>query len=256
MTAMPPHDRSRASEQPAAPQAGLTAPDVGARLAEVRARIDAAVARRGPGPAVRLVGVSKRQPLPAIEAAAAAGLADFGENYAQELQGKQGARPDAPWRWHFIGALQHNKVRLVVGCALVHTVDRARLLPALEQHAAALGRVQDVLVQVNVAGEPGKAGLAPDELPGLLDRFVELAHVRCRGLMLIPPAGDPEATRPHFRALRRLAEAEGRRTRPGVELHELSMGMSADYEVAIEEGATLVRVGTAIFGERPPAGGA
>lgn len=232
------------------------ADDVATRLAEVRARIHAAIARRGAGPEVRLVGVSKRQPLPALEAAAAAGLEDLGESYAQELRDKQAARPDAPWRWHFIGALQHNKIRLVVGCALVHTIDRERLLPALESHAAALGRVQDVLVQVNVAGEPGKAGIAPAALPGLLDRFVALPHVRCRGLMLIPPAGEPEATRPHFRALRRLAELEARRARPGVELHELSMGMSADYEVAIEEGATLVRVGTAIFGERPPAGGA
>lgn len=235
----------------------MSAPnDVGARLAMVRSRIEAAIARRGPGPSVRLVGVSKRQPLHAIEAAAAAGLEDFGENYAQELRDKQVARPDAPWRWHFIGALQHNKIRLVSGCALVHTVDRERLLPALESHAAALGRVQDVLVQVNVAGEPGKAGITPEALPGLLDRFAALPHVRCRGLMLIPPAGDAEATRPHFRALRQLAQEHARRARPGVELHELSMGMSADYEVAIEEGATVVRVGTAIFGERPPAGGA
>jgi PLP dependent protein len=231
--------------------------DVGARLDEVRRRIAAAQARRGAGPAVRLVGVSKKQPLSAIEVAAAAGLADFGESYAQELRDKQAQRPDAPWRWHYIGALQHNKARLVAGCALVHSVDRQRLLAALDTHAAALGRVLDVLVQVNVAGEAGKAGIAPAELPALLDRFADLAHVRCRGLMLIPPAADPEATRPHFRALRRLAEAHARRARPGVELHELSMGMSGDYEVAIEEGATLVRVGTAIFGERPaPAGAA
>jgi pyridoxal phosphate enzyme (YggS family) len=251
MTAMPPRNPPRASEQPAAPQGGLAAPDVGTRLAAVRARIEAAIARRGPGPAVRLVGVSKRQPLSSIEAAAAAGLEDFGENYAQELREKRTACHEASWRWHFIGALQHNKARLVVGCALVHTVDRERLLPALESHAATLGRVQDVLVQVNVAGEEGKAGIAPDALPGLLDRFADLSHVRCRGLMLIPPAADPEATRPCFRALRRLAEEHARRARPGVELCELSMGMSADYEVAVEEGATLVRVGTAIFGERP-----
>jgi pyridoxal phosphate enzyme (YggS family) len=230
--------------------------DVAGRLAEVRARIEAAVARRGAGPVVGLVGVSKRQPLSAIEAAAAAGLDDFGESYAQELHDKQAARPGAPWRWHFVGALQRNKARLVVGCALVHSVDRLPLLAALERHAGGLHRVQDVLVQVNVAAEAGKAGIAPEQLPALLDRFAELSHVRCRGLMLIPPLADPEATRPHFRALRRLAEAEARRARPGVELCELSMGMSADYEVAIEEGATLVRVGTAIFGERPPAGGA
>lgn len=231
--------------------------DVAARLAAVRARIDAAVARRGDGPAVRLVGVSKRQPLDAIEVAAAAGLEDFGENYAQELRDKQQTHarthPELSLRWHFIGALQSNKVRVVVGCALVHTVDRAKLLAALERHAAEHGHVQDVLVQVNVAGEHGKAGIAPDELPALLDRFADLPHVRCRGLMLIPPAASPEATRPHFRALRRLAEANARRARSGVTLEELSMGMSADYEVAIEEGSTLVRVGTAIFGPRPTA---
>ena len=228
--------------------------DVAARLAAVRARIDAAVARRGPGPVVTLVGVTKRQPLPAIEAAAAAGLRDFGESYAQELRDKQQAMlaipTGQPLRWHFIGALQSNKARHVVGCALVHSVDRAKLLTALEHHAAEQGRVQDVLVQVNVAGEVGKAGVAPDALPQLLDRFADLPHVRCRGLMLIPPEADAEATRPHFRALRQLAEEHARRARPGVELRELSMGMSGDYEVAIEEGATIVRVGTAIFGPR------
>ncbi|MCX4245924.1 YggS family pyridoxal phosphate-dependent enzyme [Paraliomyxa miuraensis] len=231
--------------------ADATVADVAARLAAVRERIAAAVARRGDGPAVRLVGVSKRQPLTAIENAAAAGLQDFGENYAQELRDKQQAHPHAPWRWHFIGALQSNKVRLVVGCALVHTIDRPKLLPAIEHHAAEHGHVQDVLVQVNVAGEVGKAGIAPHELPALLDRFADLPHVRCRGLMLIPPEASPEATRPHFRALRHLAEAQAATSRPGVVLEELSMGMSADFEVAIEEGATLVRVGTAIFGPRP-----
>ncbi len=230
--------------------------ELSARLARVRARIEAAIARRGGGPAVRLIGVSKRQPLAAIDDAAAAGLEDFGESYAQELRDKQDAGGGTTWRWHFIGALQRNKVRLVSRCTLVHTVDRERLLLAIESQAAALGHVQDVLVQVNVAGEAGKAGIAPHALPGLLDRFAELEHVRCRGLMLIPPQASPERSRSHFRALRRLAEAEARRARPGVELGELSMGMSADFEVAIEEGATLVRVGTAIFGERPPPGGA
>lgn len=230
--------------------------DMAARIAAVRARIDAAIARRGPGPAVRLLGVSKRHPLAAIETAAAAGLTDFGENYAQELRDKQRARPDAPWRWHYIGALQRNKVKLVVGCALVHSVDRPDLLPPLQSRAAAMDRVQDVLVQVNVAGEPGKAGVAPDALPALLDRFAALSHVRCRGLMLIPPEGSPEQTRPHFAALRDLARRHGREERLHVELRELSMGMSADFAVAIEEGATVVRVGTAIFGPRPPADGA
>jgi len=226
------------------------------RLAAVRQAIARAVARRGDGPPVRLVGVSKRHPSSAIEAAAAAGLEDFGENYAQELRDKRAHHPQAPWRWHFIGALQRNKAKHVVGCALVHSVDRPALLQALQHAAAARDHVQSVLVQVDVAGEEQKAGIAPGALPDLLEAFAALSHVRCRGLMLIPPQGTPEQTRPHFRALRRLAEAHRHPPRPHVELDELSMGMSADFEVAIEEGATLVRVGTAIFGPRPAASSA
>lgn len=225
--------------------------DVDARLTAVHARIDAAVARRGEGPGVRLVGVSKRQPLPALDAAAAAGLRDFGENYAQELRDKRAARSQTDWRWHYIGALQSNKLRYVVGCALIHTIDRPELLAPLQRRAAAAERTQDVLVQVNVAGEDVKAGVSPSHLPGLLDGFATLPNVRCRGLMLIPPQGSPEQTRPHFAALRTLAEQQAAHARPNVELVELSMGMSADFEVAIEEGATLVRVGTAVFGPRP-----
>ncbi|MEM6993916.1 MAG: YggS family pyridoxal phosphate-dependent enzyme [Myxococcota bacterium] len=236
----------------------MTAPgsDVAERVAQIRERIDTAVRARGPGPAVTLVAVSKRHPPAAIAAAHAAGLRDFGENYAQELRDKRSAltfEPDDDARWHFIGALQSNKVRLVLGCALVHTVDRPSLLEVLERRAAPLDLVQDVLVQVNLGAEASKAGVAPEATAALLDRFADLSHVRCRGLMAIPPAGTPEATRPHFAALRRLAQRLSRTTRSGVELAELSMGMSRDYEVAIAEGATVVRVGTAVFGARPPA---
>ena len=126
-----------------------------------------------------------------------------------------------------------------------------QLTPApRERRAETTDHVQDVLVQVNVASEEGKAGVAPAELPALLDGFASLSHLRCRGLMLIPPQAEPEQTRPWFAALRRLAEQHAQTPRPHVELRELSMGMSADYEVAIEEGATLVRVGTAVFGPR------
>ncbi|MEM7158967.1 MAG: YggS family pyridoxal phosphate-dependent enzyme [Myxococcota bacterium] len=224
---------------------------IATRLAAIQERIATAVARRGDGPAVALLGVSKRQPLELIEEAAAAGQLDFGENYAQELRDKRSATPDAQWRWHFIGALQRNKVKQVVGCALVHTIDRPELLPVFEQRAAAAGIRQAVLVQVNTADEAGKAGTAPAQLGALLDRFADLDHVHCRGLMSIPPQGTPEQTRPHFRDLRQLRDQHAAHTRPGVELHELSMGMSADFEVAIEEGATIVRVGTALFGPRP-----
>jgi len=234
------------------PAADLAA-TVAANLARVRERIAAACLRRGPGPEPTLIGVSKRQPVAALRAALAAGLGDLGENYAQELQAKQAA-PELqglPVRWHFIGALQSNKARLVVGHALIHTLDRPSLVTALAARARALGTVQDVLVELNLGGEAQKAGVAPAGLPALFDAIAaEGGALRCRGLMLIPPADGPEATRPYFAALRELA-ARGAGGRPHIELGELSMGMSGDFEVAIAEGATMVRVGTAIFGERP-----
>lgn len=217
------------------------------RLARIREAVATAATRSGEGQPVTLIGVSKRQPLAAILEARAEGLLDFGENYAQELREKADAVQDAPApRWHFIGPLQSNKVKLVAGSHLVHTIDRAKLLEKLE----ARGATQDVLIQVNIAAEPQKAGIDPAQLPELLDRFADFDHVRCRGLMLIPPHGPPEATRPHFAALRALRDHHAKFTRPGVQLRALSMGMSADFHVAIEEGATLVRVGTAIFGPR------
>jgi len=155
-------------------------------------------------------------------------------------------------RWHFIGALQRNKVKYVIGlAALVHTVDGPAVLAEIEGQAAKRGIVQRVLVEVNVGGEASKSGLGPGQLDGLLDAFASTPHVRCEGLMTIPPLGAaPEATRPYFQALRALRDRAASTPRPNVALRELSMGMSADYAVAIEEGATLVRVGTAIFGER------
>jgi hypothetical protein len=221
--------------------------DVAARLAAVQSRIEAAVRARGPGPAVRLVGVAKKQGVDAVRAAAAAGLVDVGENYAQELRDKRRALEGTDLRWHFIGPVQSNKVKYVVGCALVHTVDRLALLDALEARATRDGVDQDVLVQVNIAGEVTKHGAAPGDVPTLLDRFTACTRARCRGLMVIPPPGE---ARPHFAALRRLRDELAARPRKHVDLAELSMGMSADYETAIAEGATLVRVGTAIFGPR------
>ena len=218
---------------------------VAERLARVQESVDAARARSHHRQAVQLVGVSKRQPLEKLREALTAGLLDFGENYAQELREKTEALPDTV-RWHFIGPLQSNKVKLVAGAHLVHSIDRPKLLDKLE----AQGVPQAVLVQVNIAAEPQKAGIAPAELPALLDRFADLDHVRCRGLMLIPPQGAPEATRPHFAALRTLRDDLAKHARPNVDLEQLSMGMSSDFEVAIEEGATLIRVGTAIFGPR------
>lgn len=233
---------------------------VAENLRAIRERVDAAMARRGPGPAVTLVGVSKRQPLAKLQAAAAAGLEDFGENYAQELRDKQRDWPtlaEAGGRWHFIGAVQSNKLKYLVGkTALIHTVDRASLIAAIDRRAAAAGVVQEFLLEVAIAGEAQKAGAAPSDLPALLDACRDAEHgaARCAGLMIIPPAGEPEQTRRWFRELRALRDRLRSELRRGdterIDLRHLSMGMSADFEVAIEEGATLVRVGTAIFGPR------
>jgi hypothetical protein len=223
-------------------------------LAQVRARIAAAegAAGRAPG-SVKLLAVSKKMTADDVRAAIAAGQRAFGENYAQELRDKRAALAGdptlpAPPQWHYIGPLQSNKVKYVAGqVALVHTVDSAPLLEAI----AGRGAPQACLVQVNVAGEAQKRGVPPGELSALLDRFAALPNVTCAGLMLIPPlTEDPDGARPHFAALRALRDREAARARPNVELRELSMGMSGDLETAIVEGATIVRVGTAIFGAR------
>ena len=216
--------------------------DVAAGLSRVRERIAAACSRAGRDPAsVRLIAVSKTKPIEMLREAVAAGQAIFGENYAQELREKAAAL--AGVEWHFIGALQTNKARLVVGrAALIHTCDRLALAQELSKRAAAAALVQRVLLEVNVGREAQKAGVLPENVPALLEEVRALPALACEGLMCIPPAeGDP---RPCFRLLRQLGTACG--------LPQLSMGMSADYEAAIEEGATLVRVGTAIFGERAP----
>ena len=207
-------------------------------LNRVRERIAAAAARAGRDVRqIKLIAVSKTQPIERLQEAFAAGQRVFGENYAQEFREKAGAL-DA--EWHFIGALQSNKAKLVVGrAAFIHTCDRLSLAREISKRADV---PQGVLIEVNAGREPQKAGVLPEETEALLEQVRALPNLRCDGLMCIPPAaGDP---RPHFRALRELAEK--------LKLPELSMGMSADFEAAIEEGATMVRVGTAIFGERPP----
>ena len=206
-------------------------------LAEVRERISAACARAGRDPAsVTLVAVSKTKPVELLREAVAAGQRSFGENYAQEFRDKHEELPDLDW--HFIGSLQTNKVKYVAGKAsLVHTCDRLSLAQELSKRAPS---EQRVLLEINIGREPQKAGVLPEDAAKLLDQVRALPKLRCDGLMCIPPAeGDP---RRHFAALRELGTKLG--------LRELSMGMSADYESAIEEGATIVRVGTAIFGSR------
>lgn len=216
---------------------------VAENLARVRARIDAAARRAGRDPAsVRLLAVSKTQDASAVRAAHAAGQRDFGENYVQEMIEKAAGLADLEGiRWHFIGHLQRNKVAAALGVArTLHSVDSARLADAIGKRATA---PVEVYVEVNVAGEAQKTGCTPADLPAVLEAIRAHPRLVLRGLMTVPPfADDPEASRPFFRALQSLRG----------DLPEISMGMTADLEVAIEEGATVVRVGTAIFGPRSP----
>jgi len=208
-------------------------------------------AGRAPG-SVRLLAVSKMQPVAVVAAALACGQVEFGENYAQELRDKSADL--TPAVWHFIGPLQENKINMIVGrAACIHTISREKTLLAVERRAASLGIVQDVLVQVNTGGEPQKNGLEPGALAAFLGLFEGTPHVKCRGLMTLPPYDlDPEAVRPHFVELARLLGDAKARGFANVELTELSMGMSGDFEVAIAEGATIVRVGSKLFGPRLP----
>ncbi len=231
--------------------------EIEGNLARVRERV--ATAARGGSALPRLLAVSKTAPAEDVVAALSLGQTDFAESYGQEFRDKEPAVAEAARRlglpaprWHFIGPLQSNKVKYVAArAALVHSVATPEVLTELARRAEAAGVVQECLVQVNVAGETQKSGVVPAGLAALLDRFGSLGSVRCRGLMVIPPYDeDPERSRPSFAALRRLREEHAAVARSHVELVELSMGMSHDLEVAIAEGATMVRVGTAIFGAR------
>jgi hypothetical protein len=227
---------------------------IGERVAAVRERIARAAERAGRSPGdVTLVAVSKTHPPQTVREGFAAGLRDFGENRVQEAEPKMAALAglrEQGLRWHFIGHLQSNKARRAAQLFdLVHSVDDARLGPRLEKAAAEQRKVLHVLVQVDLAGEKTKFGLDPERLYVTLEALRSLKSVRVVGLMAMPPyEEDPERVRPHFRRLRELRdEALARNLLLG---RELSMGMSHDLEAAVEEGATLVRVGTALFGER------
>jgi pyridoxal phosphate enzyme (YggS family) len=217
----------------------VTAGTIAARLAALRAELPAQVT---------LVAVSKTHGPDAIREAYAAGHRDFGENYAQEWREKADALADLDGlRWHFIGGLQTNKVKYLAGrVAAIHTVDRVELAREISKRFAAKGAVARVFLEVNVGGEAAKSGCAPAEAPALAGAVRVLPAMQLVGLMCIPPAdADP---RPHFQAVRALRDRLG--------LPELSMGMSADWRTAVEEGSTCVRIGTAIFGERASAGAA
>jgi len=221
-------------------------------LTAVRGRLEQAARAAGRDPAsIRLVAVSKTFPPDAVRAAAAAGQADFGENKVQEGLQKIAATEDLPLRWHLIGHLQSNKARRAAASFYaIHAIDSVDLLRRLDVAALAAGATPEVLVQVDLAGENTKFGVAPQHVNALFE--TDLHAVRLVGLMLLPPWTDnPEDARPWFRRLRELRDELAAAGVPTGRLRELSMGMSHDFEVAIEEGSTIVRVGTAIFGERP-----
>jgi pyridoxal phosphate enzyme (YggS family) len=217
------------------------------RVAEVRERIARSVERGGYGQRVTLIAVTKTHGSDAVDAAARAGISDVGENKVQEALSKM---PDVtePVRWHLIGHLQRNKVKHVDQFALVHSVDSERLARAIDAHGQARGKPVEVLLQVNVSGEESKGGVEPDELERVTQALAALAGLRVRGVMTMAPFDADERT------LRRVfAGARGARSAlaaAGLPAHELSMGMSGDYEVAVEEGATMVRLGTVLFGAR------
>ena len=223
-----------------------------ASLNIVQARIRTAAVKAGRDPAaVRLVAVSKTRPAAIVDEAARRGQLLFGENYVQELTVKA-AGVKEPVEWHFIGHLQGNKVRQIAGLVtMIHSVDRLSLAQEIDRQWAKIGKVCPVLVQVNISCEATKCGTSTDELGRLVREIARLPSLRIRGLMTMPPFfDDPEGARPYFRELKRCAVEVSSLGIAGVEMAELSMGMSGDFEAAIEEGATLVRVGSAIFGER------
>ena len=225
-----------------------------ANLEEVRRRIAAAAYRAGRSPTeIQLVAVSKTYPLEDIVAALAAGQVDFGESRLEELWAKVEAARDrqlSPLRWHLIGTIQSRKSDAAIGpFALIHSVDRMKLAVRLSRDAVAAGTVMAVLLEVNVSGEASKHGFTPDEVRAEAAALQALPGLRVAGLMTMAPYGEPDQTRPVFRTLRQLRD-EMAAAHPGIEWPHLSMGMTNDFEVAIEEGATHVRIGSAIFGLR------
>jgi len=219
------------------------ADDIRAGAAAVEARIAAACARAGRARGdVKLVAVSKTFPASDVEHVIAAGIADVGENKVQEARDKKPSVAGSP-RWHLIGHLQSNKAKDAVRLFdVIQSVDSVELAEKIARAADTAGKQQEILLQVNIGRETQKSGAEPDGVAGLVRRIGALPSVKLSGLMAIPPAGEPEEVRPHFRALRAMRDDLG--------LTELSMGMTDDFETAIEEGATIVRVGRAIFGSR------
>ena len=227
--------------------------EIAENIAQVRERMEGAARQAGRSPGkVRLVAVSKTVDLARIRQAIAAGVDSLGENYVQEAQKKIEALGHEV-AWHFIGHLQTNKAKVAVRLFdFVHSVDGLKLAEELSRVALQQGKVLPILLQINLSREESKFGTSEAEVFHLLEQMSRLQGISVKGLMTMPPFFEnPEESRPYFRALKKLAESVAQEKIPGILLEELSMGMSNDFEVAIEEGATLVRVGTAIFGPRP-----
>lgn len=228
-------------------------PSIEAAVARVQEIMAGAALRSGRDPAdVRLVAVTKQVDDERIIEALEAGVRIIGENYVQEAQRKFTLLENRDMEWHFIGHLQRNKAKHTVRFMdMIHSVDRIEVAQEIDRRAEGVGRVMKILLEVNLAGEQSKSGVAVEKAPDLVRRLSVLKNLSIQGLMTMPPwSEDPEEARPIFRALRELRDRIDDEGIPGVSMRELSMGMSDDYVVAIEEGATMVRIGRAIFGER------
>ncbi len=227
--------------------------DINENVAKVQERISAACRRAGRRPEdVKLIAISKTVSAERIRQAYEAGLRDFGENRVQEAAAKRPALSDLTVTWHLVGHLQSNKAKPARELFhWIHSIDSLRLAERLDKVAACRGERLPVLAEVNLGGEETKAGVTATDVVPLIEAVSRLETLEVRGLMVIPPfSEDPESARPYFRRLRELADQIAVRNLPNVALSELSMGMSHDFEVAIEEGTTMVRIGTAIFGPR------
>ncbi|MCI8550928.1 MAG: YggS family pyridoxal phosphate-dependent enzyme [Lachnospiraceae bacterium] len=221
-------------------------------LEAVEKRVEEACARAGrKREDVTLIAVSKTKPVPALREIMDCGIVDFGENKVQEMCGKMEEITE-PLHWHLIGHLQRNKVKYIVDKAyMIHSVDSLRLAQEIQKEAEKQDVTCQVLIEINIGGEESKDGIPGEEAIPLIREIAQLSRVQVKGLMTIaPPVPQPEDARGYFKEMRKLFEAVKAEQIPGVEMKELSMGMTGDFEVAIEEGATMVRVGTAIFGER------
>ncbi|MCG8470486.1 MAG: YggS family pyridoxal phosphate-dependent enzyme [Desulfobacterales bacterium] len=223
------------------------------RIAHIETKVQEAALRAGRNPEeIRLVAVSKTKPVEMVAEAFEAGQRIFGENYIQEAVEKIQRLEEKDIQWHFIGHLQSKKSKYAAGnFELIHSVDSLKLATELNKQAAKKGVLQNILIQVNTSGEESKSGTTEAEVVQMIREIAELKHVAIKGLMTMPAFfDDPEGARPFFKQLRQIKERIETLAIPNVEMKELSMGMTGDFEVAIEEGATLVRVGTAIFGPR------